>query len=90
MSDLTFYLQWEEVFDLRNGEFTVPAGGSGDYLISATVVMDVHSYQAKLNKYRMVISHYRLVSSDLSTLFSTAIQVPSQWLPGVGRCSSVQ
>jgi hypothetical protein len=82
-------LQWEEVFDLRNGEFTVPAGGSGEYLISATVVMDVHSYQAKLNTDRMVISHYRLVSSDLSTL-NTAIQVPSQWLPGVGRCSSVQ
>ena len=53
----------------------MPKGGAGEYLVSATVVMDVHSHQAKLNKDRMVISHYRLVSSGLPTL-NTAIQVP--------------
>ena len=67
--------QWEDVFDLKRGEFTVPKGGAGEYLVSATVVMDVHSHQAKLNKDRMVISHYRLVSSGLPSL-NTAIQVP--------------
>ena len=39
----------------------MPKGGAGEYLVSAAVVMDVHSYQAKLNKDRTVISQYRLV-----------------------------
>ena len=51
------------MFDLKRGEFTVPEGGAGEYLISAAVIMDVHSYQAVINKDRMVISHYRLVNT---------------------------
>ena len=38
----------------------MPKGGAGEYLVSAAVVMDVHSYQAKLNKDRTVMSQYRL------------------------------
>ena len=52
------------MFDLKRGEFTVPKGGAGEYLISAAVIMDVHSYQAALNRDRMVISHYRLVIAN--------------------------
>eukprot|EP00092_Neocalanus_flemingeri_P070161 GFUD01086081.1.p1 GENE.GFUD01086081.1~~GFUD01086081.1.p1 ORF type:complete len:403 (-),score=128.86 GFUD01086081.1:21-1229(-) len=70
-------MEWEEVFDLNSGEFTVPEGGAGEYLLSAAVVMDVHSYQAKLNRDRTVMSHYRFLLNghkelETSSLYSDA------------------
>ena len=55
----------------------MPAGGAGEYLVSAAVVMDVHSYQAKLNKDRTVMSQYRFLLNghkelDVAPLYSDA------------------
>jgi len=50
-----------DVFDIHSGTFTVPKGGSGEYWISVSILLDVFGWHHQLAGPAFVMSKYRLL-----------------------------